>query len=115
MEDRFSKINSNSSYNTQVAEKDGVIVAMIGMMLGFHYETNENYVRIVALVVDSNDGVFVDSIIQGEIKESLRKTEEQKNEIDKIVLHLKFRYDRKQKEFDRLEKEKKRLLENSGA
>lgn len=26
---------------------------MIGMMLGFHYEKNENYVRIVALVVDS--------------------------------------------------------------
>src|SRR5690625_7507004 len=54
MEHRFSKINANSSYNTQVAEKDGVIVGMIGMMLGFHYEKNENYVRIVALVVDSN-------------------------------------------------------------
>jgi len=53
MEHRFSKINSNSLYNTQVAEKDGVIVGMIGMLLGFHYEKNENYVRIVALVVDS--------------------------------------------------------------
>ncbi|WP_231514870.1 GNAT family N-acetyltransferase [Oceanobacillus salinisoli] len=53
MEHRFSKINSNSLYNTQVAEKDGVIVGMIGMMLGFHYEKNENYVRIVALVVNS--------------------------------------------------------------
>lgn len=53
MEHRFLKINSNSLYNTQVAEKDGVIVGMIGMILGFHYEKNENYVRIVALVVDS--------------------------------------------------------------
>lgn len=53
MELRFSKINSNSMYNTQVAEEDGVIVGMIGMILGFHYEKNENYVRIVALVVDS--------------------------------------------------------------
>jgi len=61
------------------------------------------------------DGIFVDSIVQGKIKESLRKTEEKKREIDKIVLHLKFRYDLKQKEFDRLEIEKKRLLENFGA
>src|SRR5699024_8098011 len=53
MEFRFSKISSNPIYNTQVAEKNGVIVGMIGMMLGFHYEKNENYVRIVALVVDS--------------------------------------------------------------
>src|SRR5699024_11902851 len=53
MESRFSKISSHSLYNTQVAEMNGVIVGMIGMMLGFHYEKNENYVRIVALVVDS--------------------------------------------------------------
>ncbi len=38
MESRFSKISSNSLYNTQVAEMNGVIVGMIGMMLGFHYE-----------------------------------------------------------------------------
>jgi len=38
MESRFSKISSNSLYNTQVVEKDGVIVGMIGMILGFHYE-----------------------------------------------------------------------------
>ena len=53
MTSRFSKISSNPLYNTQVAEKRGVIVGMIGMMLGFHYEKNKNYVRIVALVVDS--------------------------------------------------------------
>lgn len=52
MDARFSKINSNSFYQTQVAEKNGNIIGMIGMMLGFHYEKNENYVRIVALIVD---------------------------------------------------------------
>src|SRR5699024_2552303 len=41
MESRFSKICSHSLYNTQVAEMNGVIVGMIGMMLGFHYEKNE--------------------------------------------------------------------------
>lgn len=53
MDLRFSKISSNSLYNTLVAEKDGVIIGMIGLILGFHYEKNENYVRIVALVVIS--------------------------------------------------------------
>lgn len=53
MESRFSRIDSNPLYNTQVVERNGVIVGMIGMMLGFHYEKNDNYVRIVALVVDS--------------------------------------------------------------
>ncbi|WP_341457168.1 GNAT family N-acetyltransferase [Oceanobacillus zhaokaii] len=53
MEQRFSKIHLNPLYNTQVAENDGVIVGMIGMTLGFHYEKNGNYVRIVALVVGS--------------------------------------------------------------
>src|SRR5690625_994109 len=52
MGSRFSKISSNSLYNTQVAEKNGDIVGMIGMILGFHYEKNENYVRIIALVVN---------------------------------------------------------------
>ena len=53
MEQRFSKIYSNPLYSTHVAEIGGAIVGMIGMTLGFHYEKNENYVRIVALVVDS--------------------------------------------------------------
>lgn len=52
MEFRFFKISPNPLYNTQVVEKNGVIAGMIGMMLGFGYEKNENYVRIVATVVD---------------------------------------------------------------
>lgn len=54
MEQRFSKINSCNLYHTQVAEVNERIVGMIGIILGYHYEKNENYVRIVALVVDSN-------------------------------------------------------------
>ncbi|MFC0090035.1 hypothetical protein ACFFJI_03925 [Allobacillus sp. GCM10007491] len=38
MQNRFEKINSDSSYNTQVIEADGNIVGMIGMILGYHYE-----------------------------------------------------------------------------
>src|SRR5699024_485918 len=53
MESRFLKINSSPLYNTQVAEENGILLGMIGMLLGFHYEKNENYIRIVALVVDS--------------------------------------------------------------
>lgn len=52
MEQRFAKINSCNLYNTQVAEVNGKIVGLIGMILGYHYEKNDNYVRIVALVVD---------------------------------------------------------------
>lgn len=53
MAQRFYKIKANPLYNTLVAEMDGVIVGMIGMFVGFGYEKNEDYIRIVALVVDS--------------------------------------------------------------
>lgn len=53
MKKRFTKINSSNLYNTELAVTNGEIVGMIGMILGYHYEKNENYVRIVALVVKS--------------------------------------------------------------
>lgn len=53
MAQRFPEISADTSYNTLVIEKDGIIVGMIGMMLGLAYENNNNYVRIIALVVDS--------------------------------------------------------------
>lgn len=53
MELRFNKIDSNPLYNTLLAEIDGKIIGMIGMFIGFGYEKNEDYIRIVALVVDS--------------------------------------------------------------
>lgn len=61
------------------------------------------------------DGFFIDSVVQGEIEDSLEKAKEQKNEIDKIIRQLNFRCERRQKDLNRLEKEKKQLLENSGA
>jgi len=53
MEQRFKKINANPLYRTIVAEIDGSIVGMVGMIVGYRYENNEDYIRIVALVVDS--------------------------------------------------------------
>ena len=54
MKGRFKNIGTNLLYNTQVAEVNGNIAGMIGMNLGYHYEKNGNYIRIVALVVDQN-------------------------------------------------------------
>ncbi|AKM18320.1 MULTISPECIES: GNAT family N-acetyltransferase [Bacillaceae] len=51
---RFSNIESNPSYHTLVAEYDGKVVGMIGLCTGVFYELDGSYVRIVALVVDSN-------------------------------------------------------------
>ncbi|RBW67578.1 GNAT family N-acetyltransferase [Bacillus taeanensis] len=51
MEQRFVKINSNPIYNTFISELDGKVVGMIGLFLGYRFENNDNYVRIVAFVV----------------------------------------------------------------
>ena len=53
MEQRFYKIKANPLYHTLVAEIDRKVIGMIGMFIGFDYEKNEDYIRIVALVVDS--------------------------------------------------------------
>lgn len=83
MESRFLKINSSPLYNTQVAEENGVLLGMIGMLLGFHYEKNENYIRIVALVVDSKHRK------QGIGDKLMKKAEEWAKEqgINKIALN----------------------------
>src|SRR5699024_455231 len=60
------------------------------------------------------DGIFVDYIVQGKIVDALEKAEEQQNEIDKVILQLNFRYDRKEKELNHLEEKKKQLLEGFG-
>lgn len=54
MDQRFKKINANPLYNTIVAEINGEIVGMIGIIIGYRYEKNEDYIRIVALVVASD-------------------------------------------------------------
>src|SRR5699024_537574 len=48
------------------------------------------------------DGFFIDSIVQGEIEDSLKKATAQKNEVEKVVRQLNFHCDRKQKELNRL-------------
>jgi GNAT superfamily N-acetyltransferase len=53
MEIRFKNIESNPSYHTLVAEHEGHVVGMIGLMSAFYYEKTGIYVRIVALVVNS--------------------------------------------------------------
>ncbi|MFS0824684.1 N-acetyltransferase family protein [Bacillus sp. 1P02SD] len=54
MKTRFSNIESSPDYHTLVASYDGKIVGMIGIVKGYYYELDGFYVRIVALVVDSN-------------------------------------------------------------
>ncbi|MEK5101035.1 GNAT family N-acetyltransferase [Cytobacillus sp. FSL M8-0252] len=54
MKTRFSNIESSPDYHTLLASYDGKIVGMIGMVKGYYYEMDGFYVRIVALVVDSN-------------------------------------------------------------
>jgi GNAT superfamily N-acetyltransferase len=54
MKERYTYISSNKNYHTLVAELDGQVVGMIGLCIGYCYEKNELYVRIVAFVVDAN-------------------------------------------------------------
>ncbi len=54
MKMRFSNIEQNPDYHTLVASYDGKIVGMIGLIRGYYYEMDGSYVRIAALVVDSN-------------------------------------------------------------
>jgi len=60
------------------------------------------------------DGIFIDYIVQEKIEDALEKTQEQQNEIDKIILHLNFRYDLKEKELNQLQSDKKALIEGFG-
>ncbi|MDQ0352989.1 GNAT superfamily N-acetyltransferase [Alkalibacillus filiformis] len=55
MNHRMMKINASDDYRTLVYEQDGKVVGMTGLIRGFHYENNNNYIRIVALVVDSGE------------------------------------------------------------
>ncbi|GAA0454621.1 GNAT family N-acetyltransferase [Alkalibacillus silvisoli] len=52
MNHRMMKINSSNDYRTLVYEQKGQVIGMVGLIRGFHYENNANYIRIVALVVD---------------------------------------------------------------
>ncbi|MCS0652049.1 GNAT family N-acetyltransferase [Cytobacillus firmus] len=54
MKKRFSNIESSPDYHTLLASYDDKTVGMIGLVKGYYYELDGLYVRIVALVVDSN-------------------------------------------------------------
>ncbi|WP_188208067.1 GNAT family N-acetyltransferase [Alkalibacillus aidingensis] len=83
MKHRMEKINSSPEYKTLVKEKDGKLVGMIGMILGYHYENNDNYVRIVALVVDSD---YRNQGIGEQLMDEAEKWAKQ-NEATKLVLN----------------------------
>jgi GNAT superfamily N-acetyltransferase len=51
---RFKAIAGNPSYHTLVAELNGEVVGMAGLNIGFFYENDGSYVRIIAFVVDKN-------------------------------------------------------------
>lgn len=53
MKRRFTKIQKYPISCTLVAEKNGSLVGMAWLELGYHYERNKNDVRIVAFIVDT--------------------------------------------------------------
>ncbi|TFB21848.1 GNAT family N-acetyltransferase [Filobacillus milosensis] len=50
---RFKRIKSQSNYQTYVYEKDSRLVGMVGMFEAIRYESDDSYIRIVTMVVDS--------------------------------------------------------------
>jgi ribosomal protein S18 acetylase RimI-like enzyme len=52
MQERLNLISSNSDHRTLVAEIEGEIVGMVGVGIGYFYEKNGVYGRILALEVD---------------------------------------------------------------
>lgn len=53
MKNRMERIYSLPYYRTLVAEIDGNVIGMIGMHIGYMYENDNCYIRVVALVVDN--------------------------------------------------------------
>lgn len=54
MKKRFAYIDAHSDYCTLVASYKGKIVGMAGLVKSFYYEKDGCYVRITALIVDSD-------------------------------------------------------------
>lgn len=51
MADRLEEINREANYLTLIAEMDGEVIGMAGAFAGLAFESDEKYVRIIALVV----------------------------------------------------------------
>ena len=54
MKIRFGLIQQHPDYQTILAEYNGKVVGMIGLSKSYYYEMDGFYVRILALIVDSN-------------------------------------------------------------
>ena len=54
MKARFNNIQQHPDYYTLIADYNGKIIGMIGLSKSYYYEVDGFYVRILALVVDSN-------------------------------------------------------------
>jgi GNAT superfamily N-acetyltransferase len=55
VQSRFERLFTLRDYQTFVAEKDEVVVGMVGFSKQFAYEFDGPYVRVQALVVDGNN------------------------------------------------------------
>lgn len=115
-----------NKYNHIDDAKESIHAAQIKMrlfhkeLLDIHHESDldDLDVEISGLLTFADfvfDGIFVDSIVLEEIEDSLKQTEDHKKEVDKLLLHLNFRYNLKQKELNRLQKKQEKLLEEYGA
>ncbi|MEC6747393.1 GNAT family N-acetyltransferase [Marinilactibacillus sp. XAAS-LB27] len=92
MTERFDKINGHPDYRTYLAEQDGLVAGMVGLIISHPYESDKDYIRVVALVVDPNYRK------QGIAKNLLFKVEELARQlsIDKITLNSGKRSERQQ-------------------
>lgn len=74
MRARLARIFEHPAYHTLVAERDGLVVGMVGLEIGHYYEMDGGYARISALVVESSHrrlGVG-DALIQAAESEAKR-------------------------------------------
>ncbi|MFC6465486.1 GNAT family N-acetyltransferase [Marinilactibacillus sp. GCM10026970] len=92
MIERFHKIDGHPDYRTYLAEQNGLVTGMVGCVIGHPYESDYDYIRITALVVDP------DFRKQGIAKRLLLKVEELAHQlsIDKIALNSGKRSERQQ-------------------
>lgn len=54
MATRFSVISKHTDYRTLLAEKDGIVIGLIGLVRSQYYEHNGGYIRILAFVVSAS-------------------------------------------------------------
>jgi GNAT superfamily N-acetyltransferase len=53
MEVRFREIVGKPDYKTLIAEAEGTIVGMVGACIGYYYEHDGTYLRVLAMVTSA--------------------------------------------------------------